>query len=38
VGRVSATTEREEMYSRLMRMREEYIEGWEGEDNEGEDD
>lgn len=38
VGRVSAITEREEMYSSLMRMRDEYIEGWEGEDSEGEDD
>jgi len=38
VGRVSAITEKEEMYSSLMRMREEYIEGWEGEDSEGEDD
>ncbi len=38
VGRVSAITEREEMYSSLMRMREEYVEGWESEDSDGEDD
>jgi len=38
VGRISEVTEREEIYSSLMGMREEYIEGWEGEDSEGEGD
>jgi hypothetical protein len=36
VGRISEITEREEIYSSLMGMREEYIEGWEGEDSQGE--
>lgn len=38
VGRVSDITEREDIYSSLMGLREEYIEGWEGEDSEWEDD
>ena len=39
VGRLSALSEeREDVYSRLMGLAEEYVEGWEGASDDGEDD